>query len=55
MMNIRNLGSKENLGVKFKKRISAELCLKRLIVFKLLSQDGFGNDCPETRFQAITS
>ena len=28
MMNIQNLGSKENVGVKFKECICAELCLK---------------------------
>ena len=28
MMNIQNLGSKENLGVKFKDGIYTELCLK---------------------------
>ena len=28
MMNIRNVGSKENVGVKLKEGICAELCLK---------------------------
>ena len=28
MMNIRNLGSKENVGVKLKEVICTELCLK---------------------------
>ena len=55
MMNMKNLGSKESLGVKFKDAISAELCLKlRLEMFIiLLSQDG-ESDCPEKKFQTIT-
>ena len=55
MMNVRNLGSKESLGVKFKDGICTELCLKATGIFvKLLSQDGFENDCPEIEFQTIT-
>ena len=49
-MNIRNLGRKESVGIKFKKGINAKLCLKpwfesdwyfgnTLVI--LLSQDGF--------------
>ena len=53
MMNIGNLGSKENVGVKYKDGMCAELCLK--LWFErdwyfviLLSQDGFESHCPET-------
>ena len=54
MMNMKNLGSKESLGVKFKDAICAEFCLKlRLEMFILLSQDG-ESDCPEKKFQTIT-
>ena len=28
MMNIRNIGSKESVGVKFEESVCAELCLK---------------------------
>ena len=49
-MNIRNLGRKESVGIKFKKGIYAKLCLKPWfesdwyfgnILVILLSQDGF--------------
>ena len=49
-MNIRNLGRKESLGIKFKKGTYAKLCLKPWfesdwyfgnILVILLSQDGF--------------
>ena len=49
-MNIRNLGRKESVGIKFKKGIYAKLCLKPWfesdwyfgnILIILLSQDGF--------------
>ena len=60
MMNIPKVGSKENLGVKFKDGICAELCLKSGlkatgIFVILLSQDGFESECPETKFQTIFS
>ena len=53
MMNIRNLGSKESLGVKFKESACAKLYLKLWfesdwnIFVRLLSQDGFKSDSPE--------
>ena len=60
LMIIRNLGSKECLGVKFKDDICAELCLssglKATGLFvSLLRQDGFESECTETKFQTITS
>ena len=60
IMNIRNLDSKESLGVKFEEGISVKLCLKLWFestsIFVILpSQDGFKSDCPETKFQTITS
>ena len=52
MVNMRNLGSKESVEVKYEEGICAELCLKlwfesTSIFVKLLSQDGFENNCPE--------
>ena len=61
MMNVRNLASKESLGVKFKDSICTELCLKLrfesgwVFFVLLLSQDGFESDSPETKLQIITS
>ena len=55
MMNIRNLGSKERLGVKFKDRDMRRIVFKTGIFVILLRQDGFETDCPETKFQRITS
>ena len=54
MMNIRNLGSKESLGAKFKEGIYTELCLqlwfeRDCFFVKLLSQDGFESDSPEKK------
>ena len=54
MMNLRKLGSKDSLGASLKEGIRAELCLKLPLktigVFaKLLSQDGFENDCLERK------
>ena len=54
MMNIRNLGSKESVGVKFKEGIYTELCLKlwfesNWFFVKLLSQDGFESDEEERK------
>ena len=59
MMNIRNLGSKGSVGVKYKDNISAELCLKLCFASDwyfviLLSQYCFESDCPKTKFQTIT-
>ena len=61
MMNIQNLGLKESLGVKLKGEICAESYLKLLFESDCylcnitLSQDGFERDCPETKFQTISS
>ena len=60
MMNIQNLGSKEKLEVKFKDDISSELCLKLWFerdwyFCNITSQDGFESNCPETKFQTMTS
>ena len=53
MMSMRNLGSKESLGVKFKDDICAELRFKLWFksdwYFCNMSQDGFESDCPETK------
>ena len=58
MMNIRNLGSQESVGVKYIDGICTKICLK--IWFEsdwyfviLLSQDGFKWN-RETNFQTIT-
>ena len=53
-----NLGSKGSVGIKYKDDICAKFCLnsglKATGIFViLLSQDGFENDCPETKFQII--
>ena len=50
-MNIRNLASKESVGVKFKDGIDAKFCLKPWIQI----QDGFESDFPKIKFQTITS
>ena len=55
-MNIKNLGSKESVRVKYKDRICSKLYLKSGlkatgIFVILLRQDGFESDCPETKFQ----
>ena len=61
MMNLRNLGSKENLAIKFKDGICADLCLNLwfesdIVIFVILmSHYGFETDCPERKFQTITS
>ena len=60
MMTIQNLDPKENLEVKSKGRMYAEMCLKLSIesgcYFCILpSQDGFERDCLESKFQKITS
>ena len=53
MMNIRNLGSKESVGVNFKESICAKFCRKLwfesdcFCFVILLSQDGFERDSPE--------
>ena len=53
--NIRNLGWKESVGVKFKEAVYAEWCLKLwfesdwYIFGILLSQDGFEGNCPEKK------
>ena len=54
-MNVRNVGSKESLGVKYKDDICAALYLKLWFerdwyFLLLLSQGGFESDCPETKF-----
>ena len=55
MMNIRNLGSKESTGVKFKQSICAKLYLQLWfesdcnIFVILLSQDGFKSNSPERK------
>ena len=59
-MDIQNMRSKESVGVKFKDGICAEFYLKLWFEIDwyfliLLSQHGFESDCPETRFQIITS
>ena len=59
MMNIRNLGSKESVGVKYIDGICTEFCLKFCLkasgIFIILqSRDGFKCD-KETKFQIITS
>ena len=59
-MNIRNLGLPESVGIKSKDGICAKLCLKLKLqsdwyFCNIMSQDGFESDCPETKFQRITS
>ena len=60
MMNIRNQGSNESLGVKFKKTYapncveSSGLTVTDISVI-LLSQKGSENECPEVKFQTILS
>ena len=59
MMNIGNL-QKKSLEVKFKDGICNKLCLKLLFekdcfFVMLLSTDGSESDCPERKFQTITS
>ena len=59
-MNMRNLGSKESLGVKLKDGICFQLCLKLWFergwyFCNITSQDGHESDCPEIKFQTITS
>ena len=49
MMNIRNLGSNESVGVQFKEGICAQLCLKSWFgsdwyFCNFTKQDGFEND-----------
>ena len=53
MINIRNLDSKENVGIR---SIGIFRKIWSIGIFAiLLSQDGFESDCPEAKFQAITS
>ena len=40
---------KRKLKVKFTDDICTQLCLKLCFFVILLSQDGFGNNCPETK------
>ena len=55
------LGSKKRLGVTFKGGICNKLCLKLWFESEwytfviLMSQDGFESNCPEAKFQTITS
>ena len=56
MMNIRNLGWQESIGVKYIDHICAKVCLKlwfESIYVMLLSWDGFKCD-PATKFKTIT-
>ena len=61
MMNIRNLGQKERLGVKLNNGICTKMCLK--VSFEndwyfcniTESLDGFESKCPETKFRTVTS
>ena len=60
MLNIRNLGSKKNQGLNLKTAYApncTESCgLKVTGIFLIiLSQDGFGSDSPEIKFQTIAS
>ena len=57
-MKIQNVGSKENLGVKFKDGIRTRFCLNSClkatgIFIILLSQDGLESDCPETNSKQL--
>ena len=60
-MNIRNLGSKESLQRLNLKTACVPNCDESCgwkatgIFVILLSQDGFGSDYPEIKFQTITS
>ena len=53
MMNTRNPGSKESLGVKFKDNICTKLCLKLWLesdqYFCNITQDGSESDSSETK------
>ena len=54
---MRNLGSKETLGLKFKDGVCAEFYLKLWFESNfviLLRQDGFESNFPKTKFQTIT-
>ena len=60
MINIQNLGSKENLGVKFKGSICAELYLipwfENDWFFCNITMSGWlESDFPEIEFQTVTS
>ena len=62
MMNIRNHGAKESLGVKIKDGIpyapnwvESSVSTVTDISAILLSQYSFENECPETKFQTIIS
>ena len=60
MINILKLGSKESAGVIFKGGICAELrirlCLENDWYSYNITESGyFESDCPETKFQSITS
>ena len=54
-MNMRNLGSEESIGIKFKNDIYGKFCLETTGIFViLLIQDGFASNCPETKFQSLS-
>ena len=70
MMNIGKLGSNESMGLNIKTGYAPNcvqssdlkatrifvILLKAAGIFVILpSQDGFGSDCPETKFQTISS
>ena len=60
MMNIGKLGSNESMGLNIKTGYAPNCVqssdLKAAVIFVILpSQDGFGSDCPEAKFQTISS
>ena len=55
MMNIRNLASKESLDPWYASSCVESLFKATDIFVILLSQEGFESDCPQIKFQTITS
>ena len=55
-MNIRNLGSKERLRVKFKDNTCLKLQFESDCYFCNITESRyFESDCPEIKFQTVTS